>query len=322
MTTQALTPRRNPAQLAQAVQAVLDSVSSEHTRRAYRRALGDFLTWRDADPSRRILNKATAQAYRRAMELAGMGAATINLRLSAIRKLAREVADNSTDPGARILAEAVAHVEGVRHEGTRLGNWLSLAQAEALINAPDVSTLAGLRDRALLAVMVGAGLRRTEAARLELAHIQQREGRYVIVDLLGKRNKTRSVPIAPWVQAAIASWAKRANLTAGRIFRPVSQRDRLTVRESMTPQALYAIVDDYADRLGYRIAPHDLRRSYAQLARSAGASIEQISINLGHGNVAITSRYLGTALDLTDAPSDRIAIRLYRRQAPRAVVYA
>ena len=111
--------------LAQAVNSVLDSVSSEHTRRAYRRALVDYLAWRAADPARRILNKANVQAYRRDMEREDMGSATINLRLSAIRKLAREIADNATDPGARILAEVVGyglsndayHISAPREDG-------------------------------------------------------------------------------------------------------------------------------------------------------------------------------------------------------------
>jgi len=329
--------------LEQAVNSVLDSVSSEHTRRAYRRALTGYLAWRAGDPSRRILNKANIQAYRRYLETEGgekpsgkfkpsistgkpMGAASINLRLSAIRKLAREVADNSTDPGARVLAEAVSHVEGIRREGQKLHNWLQLSQAETMINTPDIDTLSGLRDRALLAVLIGAGLRRTEAAQLEIGHIQQRAGRWVIVDLVGKRGKVRSIPIAPWIQAAIVAWTTRAGLTTGRLFCPVAQRDQLTERSSMSAQALYEIVDKYAKQCGFgdespnearrgRIAPHDLRRSYARLARSAGASVDQISVNLGHSNLAVTSRYLGTDLDLVDAPSDRIAIRLEHRRA-------
>lgn len=58
------------------------------------------------------------------------------------------------------------------------------------------------------------------------------------------------------------------------------------------------------------IAPHDLRRTYAKLARKAGAELEQIQLTLGHASIETTQRYLGTDLDLENAPSDAIAIRL------------
>lgn len=70
--------------------------------------------------------------------------------------------------------------------GVRAGNWLSVQQAQKLLNAPDVTTRKGLRDRAMLAVLLGCGLRRSEVAALTLKHIQQRDNRWCIVDLVGK----------------------------------------------------------------------------------------------------------------------------------------
>ena len=61
--------------------------------------------------------------------------------------------------------------------GVRTGNWLSARQAQGLLNAPDVSTLRGVRDRGIIAVLLGCGLRRSEVAALTFAHIQQRDGR-------------------------------------------------------------------------------------------------------------------------------------------------
>ena len=66
----------------------------------------------------------------------------------------------------------------------RSGNWLSLKQAQTLLNAPDITTTKGLRDRAILAVLLGCGLRRSEVAALTMEHIQQRDGRWCIVDLV------------------------------------------------------------------------------------------------------------------------------------------
>jgi site-specific recombinase XerD len=66
-----------------------------------------------------------------------------------------------------------------------VGDWLSARQAQALLNALDITTLKGLRDRAILAVLIGCGLRRSEAANLTFTHLQQRDGRWCIVDLVG-----------------------------------------------------------------------------------------------------------------------------------------
>jgi site-specific recombinase XerD len=75
-------------------------------------------------------------------------------------------------------------------------------QAEEMINAPDTDTLKGKRDRAVLAVMIGCGLRREEAALLAFDHIQQRDGRW-IVDLVGKHGRVRTVPMSSWAKVAI-----------------------------------------------------------------------------------------------------------------------
>jgi site-specific recombinase XerD len=82
-----------------------------------------------------------------------------------------------------------------------VGNWLSASQAERLINSPDVATLKGNRDRALLALLIGTGLRREEAASLTTEHVQQRDGRWVIVDLTGRGNRLRSVPVPSFAKA-------------------------------------------------------------------------------------------------------------------------
>ena len=86
------------------------------------------------------------------------------LKACAIRKLAEEAADNGAlDPQ---IANGIRAVKGIRQEGTRSGNWLVKQQAQQLLDAPDVTTLKGLRDRAILALLLGCGLRRAEAAHL------------------------------------------------------------------------------------------------------------------------------------------------------------
>jgi site-specific recombinase XerD len=82
-------------------------------------------------------------------------------------------------------------VRGAKRQGVSTGNWLTKKQAEDLINRPDIGTLKGKRDRAMLTVLIGCGLRREEVARLSLDHVQQRDGRWCIVDLVGTRYSAR-----------------------------------------------------------------------------------------------------------------------------------
>src|ERR1700736_755146 len=125
---------------------VLDSVSSPITRRVYNMALNEFIAWYQEAP-RPGFSKATVSAWRVSLEARGLGSSSIIIRMSAIRKLAGEAADNGLlDPE---LAAGIARVRSAKSVGIRVGNWLSVRQAQSLLNAPDVSTVRGLRDSAI-----------------------------------------------------------------------------------------------------------------------------------------------------------------------------
>lgn len=287
---------------------VLDSVTSPESKRSYERAITDFLFWCSTATPRTGFTKATVQAYRTHLIEQSLSASTVNVRMSAIRRLAAEAADNGLM--APELAAGVGRVKGVKREGIRTGNWLTAHQAEKLINAPDITTLKGRRDRALLAVLIGCGLRREETALLTLEHIQQRDARWTIVDMKGKGGRVRTVPMPSWTRAAIDEWTSTAGFSAGRVFRPVNKGDRLC-GDSMTAQSIFETVKKYAAEIGVReIAPHDLRRTFAKLAHKGRAALEQIQLSLGHASIMTTERYLGVRQDLTDAPCDRLGLKL------------
>jgi site-specific recombinase XerD len=276
-------------------------------RRAYERHLREFITWYRSN-AEALLTKATVQRYAAELRELGLSAATINQRLSAIRKLAQEAADNGgLDPQ---LANGIRAVKGIHQEGTRTGTWLAKQQAQQLLDAPNICTLKGLRDRAILAVLLGCGLRRAEIASLKFEHIQQRDGRWVLLDLIGKRNKIRSVPMPNWTKQAIDEYSTAAGFTDGVVFRPLNKGGYIT-GERMTEQAIYNLVSEYATLLGFEnVAPHDLRRTFAKLAHKGGAGLDQIQLSLGHGSMQTTERYLGVEQDLTDAPCDHLGLRL------------
>src|SRR5215472_16164646 len=151
---------------------VVDAVSSPHTKRLYGRAVDEFLAWYQHEQPG-SLSKAVVQRYKATvLEARGLAPSSINTSLAALRKLAAEAADNGLLDAE--TARAIGNVKGAGTHGTRMGNWLSREEAQALLDAPDRATLRGLRDAALLTLLLGAGLRRSEAAGLRVEHLQQR----------------------------------------------------------------------------------------------------------------------------------------------------
>lgn len=283
---------------------VVNAVRSPETKRHYARALVEFAAWRAA--GRHGFHRAAVQEWREVLESQGHTASTVNQKLAAVRKLAQEAAANGLLSGE--TAASITAVPGVKQRGDRVGNWLTKQQAQALIEAPEPHNLKGRRDRAALALMVGCGLRRGEAAVLTLEHIQQREGRWVIIDLRGKHGRVRSVPVPNWVKTAIDSWSAAAGFTEGRILRAVNRHNKIT-HDSLSGTAVLDLAMKYGQEIGVDIRPHDLRRTCAKLCRKGGGELEQIQMLLGHASIQTTERYLGTKQDLSNAPNDRLGLR-------------
>ena len=185
------------------VRVVLNSLPSKSSKRVYKMAIRDFLSfWISQDKP--TLDKLFLQTYIAHMQDKGVGEASINLRLAAIRKMSREAVELQI--WSEDVAASFASVKNIPQRGKRTGNWLSLEQSQRLINAPDASTSIGLRDRAMLTVLIGCGIRRQELTKLAPSQLQLRDGRWVIADLVGKRNKARTVTVPTWVKQAIDAY--------------------------------------------------------------------------------------------------------------------
>lgn len=291
--------------LEHAKSAVLSSLSNLDAQRGYNHAISEFVDWYCSEP-RLALNRVVVLRYRSYLEARRLAPGTINLRLGAVRRLAYEAADCgllSAD-----LAAGIRRVRGLRKIGVRLGNWLSAEESKALWEAPDPGGLKGKRDRALLALLLACGLRRHEAVSLNLRDLEQREGRWAIVDLVGKGGHVRTVPIPDWVREQLESWIRAAGICEGRIFRRVDRSGQIR-GEHISEKAIWHIVRKSARRAGLpNVAPHDLRRTCARLCQSAGGELEQIQFLLGHVSIQTTERYLGSKQRLRCAVNDRIGI--------------
>ena len=131
--------------------------------------------------------------YRIYLEDRRLAPGTVNGRLAAVRRLAYEASDAGLLSPE--LAAGIRRVQGVRKLGVRLGNWLTADQARQFLYAPLADTLKGKRDRAMLPILLGCGLRRRELSDLDFAHLQRRDDHWARVDLVGKGGHVKTVPV-------------------------------------------------------------------------------------------------------------------------------
>lgn len=299
-------------ELEQSKTAVLNTLASVHSRRSYKFALERFIAWYCDEP-RLAFNRSVVLKYRSSLEALSLSPATINLHLAAIRRLADESAESGwLSPE---LAIGIRRVKGVKLLGRKIGNWLTRDQAQELVNAASNDTLRGLRDAAMLALLLGCGLRRSEVVGLKLDQLQSREGHWVIVNLVGKGGRIRSVPVPTWCKELVDSWLRDSGVIDGKVFRQLLKNG--AVRDAcITSNVVWYAVKRCAKSVGIEnLAPHDLRRSCARLCHGCGGELEQIQFLLGHASVQTTERYIGCKQKFQDAVNDRFEISVAKETA-------
>ena len=299
-----LPPAEPPFALTQAHarlrQMVLDSVPSIHSKRNYAKALDDLFQFCASRP----LSRALLMEYRTNME--HLSPSTVNVRLSAIRKLVGEARQN----GLIGIEEAanLTDVPNIRQTGKRLGNWLTREQAKELLAVPDRSRLKGKRDYVIIALLVGCALRRQELSSLKIEDIQLREGRWVIIDLRGKGGRIRTVAIPIWVKQGIDVWIAAAKIDKGRLLRPLSKSGKM-VGDELGDWAVWSVVEQSSKQIGIEhLGAHALRRTCAKLCRKNGGDLEQIKFLLGHSSIQTTERYLGSEQEIAVAVNDNLGL--------------
>jgi integrase/recombinase XerD len=292
-------PEPLPTYLA-ALQAELGV--SPHTLAAYRRDLADFVA--HLGP-RRALASATPDdvvSYLGALRARGLRAGSLARRLSALRGFYRYlVRDHAL---ARDPTELIERPRLSRP----LPKTLPREAAAALVEGPDVDSVRGLRDRALLEVLYATGMRASECLGLRLEDVNLSAG-YVICT--GKGRKQRLVPLGAEAVAWIRAYLERARPAhvrrhdGGRLF--VNPRGR-----ALSRQSLWTIVRAAAARAGvtHRVSPHVLRHSFASHLLEGGADLRAVQAMLGHADIATTQIY-------THLPSAALK-RMYRDFHPRA----
>src|SRR5229473_1406083 len=292
-------------ELEQSKAAVLNTLASPHSRRSYGYAIERFIVWYCGEP-RLGFNRSVVVRYRSFLESLALSAATINLHLTAIRRLA----DEATESGwlSPELVTGIRRVKGVKRLGRKIGNWLTGHQAQDLLNAVSPDTLRGRRDGAMLGLLLGCGLRRSEVVGLRLDQLQLRESHWVIVDLVGKGGRLRTVPVPVWCKGLVDVWLRDSGVSEGKVFRRVL-KNGARQDAGVTANVVWYAVKRCSKRAGIEnLAPHDLRRSCARLCHGCGGELEQIQFLLGHASVQTTERYIGCKQNLKEAVNDRFGI--------------
>jgi integrase/recombinase XerD len=261
--------------------ALLATTRAPKTVDAYRRDLTALTAWFDR-PIDRITTEQLEQ-YLAELRAAGLSASTIARRVAAIRSFFR----HQTLLGARTDNPA-AELALPRRRRT-LPRTLSPAEAERLIEAANGTAPRALRDRALVELLYGAGLRVSEAVALHKSSVDL-DAR--LVRCIGKGSKERVVPVGRQAAEAL-----RHYLSRGRPFLDKRHRPELFLNAKgggLTRAGVFLILRRLAAKAGLepeRIHPHLLRHSFATHLLEGGADLRSVQEMLGHADLATTELY-------------------------------
>ena len=199
----------------------------------------------------------------------------------------------AVDDGA-VVDNAAAGVSPPQ-AGRRLPKALSLAQVQALLDSPDTTTPAGLRDAALLELLYGTGARISELTDLDVDDVSGLSADPEAgLRLFGKGRKERLVPVGSYARSALDAWLVRgrpAMLERARGSTPALFVNTRGAR--LSRQSAWAVLREHAERAGItaEIGPHTLRHSFATHLLDGGADVRVVQELLGHASVATTQIY-------------------------------
>ena len=277
----------------------LERGASPHTVEAYRRDLidlGAFTERQDPD----LIPVELLDDYAVALRERGFSPATVRRRLAAVRAFLKHRAREGGRPDA-------GRTVPLPRLGRRLPEPLTRAEAEAIVTRPDTSPR-GLRDRAMLELLYGAGLRVSELVTLRVSDVDLEEG---LVRCFGKGRKQRTVPMGSRAGAALRAYVGRGRPYLGRMQRG----DILFLNhrgQGITRQAVFQIVREHARAAGIvkTVTPHTLRHSFATHLIEGGCDLRTVQEMLGHASIETTQVY-------THVSPEHVR-RAYYRAHPRA----
>lgn len=305
------------AKYEEMLRIVAASEQGHHTRKAYLTHLGLFFQWLSgaAEGGQGRIDRETVQRYREELKSKGNQANTINLKLAAIRRLAKEMylaGHISTQQRDGIVA--VQQVPLVRRKGQSTSlkaRWLSLEELKRLLEVRlFLNKDKQQRYEAMIHVLALTGLRIEELASLKPHNFGFLDGRPALIGVRTKGGFESNFPlpeaafekVKPFLAAPApeAQPGEEEEEEEGRVF-------------GLEASGIRYVLQKASDRVGIKFAPHDLRRSFAKLAKEAGASLDDICLHLGHSSPRTTMRYLGDTRNYKESPADSLAAALGKK---------
>jgi integrase/recombinase XerD len=282
---------------------IIEKGLASKTVEAYAGDLAGFFDFLSDQKIRDIHLADTAAILKYVIELrkAGRGARTRARHLVTLRSFFRYLHQN------KILDTNPARLIDMPKSGLKLPEVLDVDQVASLLEAPDVQTLLGLRDAAMLELIYAAGLRVSELINLKVAAVNLEAG---FVRVLGKGDKERIVPIGRRAIQCI-----RAYMADGRPLqlKQATSHYLFVARAGrpMTRQGFWKLLRRYAlvAGIGQRVTPHCLRHSFASHLLEGGADLRAVQTMLGHVDIATTQIYTHVA--------QKRLIELHRKFHPR-----
>ena len=257
---------------------------SPHTIRNYRSDISHFLAWLEQHDHRLAdLSRADYRQYLAELQSGGLAEASVRRRASTIRSFTRHL--NRTDELDRDPLVLAATPKATSH----LPTVLSRRDVDALISAPDTSTPAGIRDRAILEVLYGAGLRVSELVGMRTT---DHDADYNAIRVLGKGDKQRMALLGK----SARHWLQRYLRDGRSTLLSEKSNDWLWLNRFGGPLSARAVqlsVRRYARRSGLPadVHPHLLRHSFATHMIDGGADVRVVQELLGHASVSTTQIY-------------------------------
>ena len=283
------------------------NIDNPRTRRAYQGDLEDFCGFFGLSGAEefRAVTRAHVLAWRAQLELRGLAGATIRRKLAALASLFDHLLENNAVAGGNPV-HGVKRPKIETNEGKTPA--LSDDQAKCLLEAPDGETLKGLRDRAILAVLLYHGLRREEAAQLMTTDLQERRG-IKHLQVKGKGGKIRFLPLHPVAAERIHAYLEQDSKRepgSGPLFRSIRGR---TTGAGVSANGIYTVVAQWAAVAGIEVAGlgvHGLRATAATNALEHDADIAKVQVWLGHANISTTRLYDRRGQRPEDSPTYKV----------------